>query len=218
MPRTNPERRRALTDAAIALLVDEGVHGVSHRAVERAAGFPAGTAANYFPRREELLVATAHRVVELHLADARAATEASVAAAPVGLDKLDQRGGLDQPGGLDPRADTLERMTDLLAASLLDAATRHRDRYLAIAELQLEARRRPALAAALAALATQASDLTATMHADTGLDVDPAAVPTLVLLYGGALLTLVTGAAPADAATTHRLARAMVHGALAPDP
>lgn len=207
MPRTNPERRRALTDAAVALLVDAGVHGLSHRSVERAAGLPAGTAANYFRGREELLVATAERIVELHLADARAATEASVAAEPLGAGR---------PAGEDGRAETLERMTDLLAASLLDAATRHRDRYLAIAELQLEARRRPALAAALAGLATQASDLTAAMHADTGLDVDPAAVPTLVLLYGGALLTLVTGAAPVDAATTRRLARAMVHGTLAP--
>jgi len=205
VPRTNPERRRALTDAGIALLVDAGVHGLSHRAVERAAGLPAGTAANYFPGREDLLVATAERIVELHLADARAATEASVAAEPAG----------PAVGG----GELLDRMTDLLAASLLDAATAHRDRYLAIAELQLEARRRPALAAALAGLATQASDLTAAMHADTGLDIDPAAVPTLVLLYGGALLTLVTGAAPADAATTRHLARAIVHGSLAPpDP
>ncbi|MEL7974592.1 TetR family transcriptional regulator [Isoptericola sp. F-RaC21] len=210
MPRTNPERRRALTDAAIALLVDAGVHGLSHRAVERAAGLPAGTAANYFPGREELLVATAQRVVDLHLADARAATESSVAAEPLGVHRHDERDERDA------RAEILERMTDLLAASLLDAATRHRDRYLAIAELQLEARRRPALAAALAGLATQASDLTAAMHADTGLDVDPAAVPTLVLLYGGTLLTLVTGAVPVDAATTHRLAHAMVHGSLAP--
>ncbi|MFE5294568.1 TetR/AcrR family transcriptional regulator [Isoptericola sp. NPDC056618] len=210
MPRTNPERRRALTDAAVALLVDAGVHGVSHRSVERAAGLPAGTAANYFRGREELLVATAERIVELHLADARAATEASVAAAPLGAGRAAHR---DETAA---RAETLERTTDLIAASLLDAATRHRDRYLAIAELQLEARRRPALAAALAGLATQASDLTAAMHADTGLDVDPAAVPTLILLYGGALLTLVTGAVPVDAATTRRLARAMVHGSLAP--
>ncbi len=208
VPRTNPERRRALTDAAIGLLVDAGVHGLSHRSVERAAGLPAGTAANYFRGREELLVATAERIVELHLADARAATVVSVADAPVHPDP-----GTDAAGRRD---ETLERMTDLLAASLLDAATRHRDRYLAIAELQLEARRRPALAQALAGLATQASDLTAAMHADTGLDVDPAAVPTLVLLYGGALLTLVTGAVPVDDATTRRLARAMVHGSLAP--
>ncbi|MFD6135515.1 TetR/AcrR family transcriptional regulator [Isoptericola sp. NPDC060257] len=210
MPRTNPERRRALTDAAVALLVDAGVHGVSHRSVERAAGLPAGTAANYFRGREELLVATAERIVELHLADARAATEASVAAALLGAGRAAHR---DETAA---RAETLERTTDLIAASLLDAATRHRDRYLAIAELQLEARRRPALAAALAGLATQASDLTAAMHADTGLDVDPAAVPTLILLYGGALLTLVTGAVPVDAATTRRLARAMVHGSLVP--
>ncbi|GAA1738600.1 TetR/AcrR family transcriptional regulator [Isoptericola hypogeus] len=208
MPRTNPERRRALTDAAIALLAEAGVHGLTHRSVERAAELPAGTAANYFSSREELLVAAAERIVERHLADARAATEASVAPARSAA----------TPGAATPGATTLDLMTDLLAASLLDAATRQRERYLAIAELQLEARRRPALAATMAGLATQASDLTALMHADNGLDVDPAAVPTLVVLYGGALLTLVTGSVPVDDATTRRLARAIVHGSLATPP
>lgn len=207
MPRTNPERRRELTDAAITLLADRGVHGLTHRSVERAAGLPAGTAANYFRSREELLVAAATRIVELHLADARHATEASVAPAPG-----------TGPAGDDTGATTVDLMTDLLAASLLDAATRQRERYLAIAELQLEARRRPALADAMSGLATRASDLTALMHADTGLDVDPAAVPTLVVLYGGALLTLVTGSVPVDEATTRSLARAMVHGTLGTHP
>ncbi|CAM3845691.1 TetR/AcrR family transcriptional regulator [Isoptericola cucumis] len=181
------------------MLADEGVHGLTHRSVERAAGLPPGTAANYFRSREALLVAAATRIVELHLADAREATERAV------------------PPAADARA-TLDLMTDLLAASLHDAATRQRERYLAIAELQLEARRRPALAAALSGLATQASELTALMHADTGLDVDPGAVPTLVVLYGGALLTLVTGSVPVDEATTRRLAGAIVHGALAAPP
>lgn len=207
MPRTNPERRRELTDAAISLLADQGVHGLTHRSAERTAGLPAGTAANYFRSREELLVAAARRIVELHLADARQATESSMPTAAG-----------SGPAGDRTAPTTLDLMTDLLGASLLDAATRHRERYLAIAELQLEARRRPALAAAMSGLATQASDLTALMHADTGLDVDPSAVPTLVVLYGGALLTLVAGSVPVDEATTRRLARAIVHGALATPP
>jgi AcrR family transcriptional regulator len=69
VPPINPARRRALTDAAIELLATSGTHGLTHRAAERAAGLPPGTASNYYRSREELLVATAERVAELHLAE-----------------------------------------------------------------------------------------------------------------------------------------------------
>jgi DNA-binding transcriptional regulator YbjK len=41
-----PARRAALADAAIGLLAAEGIHGLTHRAVEGAAGLPTGTAAS----------------------------------------------------------------------------------------------------------------------------------------------------------------------------
>ncbi|MFD1931130.1 TetR/AcrR family transcriptional regulator [Nonomuraea mangrovi] len=162
MPPTNPARRRALTDTAIRLLASSGVHGLTHRAVEKEADLPPGTASNYFRSREALLVAAAERIAELHHADTDRATE---------------------------RPATL---VDLLTESLLTAATTLRDRYLAIFELQLEAARRPALAAALAGLRDTASQLTAGHHDKLGLAIPREKIPALIALYGGALFTLVT--------------------------
>ncbi len=42
----NPERRRALVDAAIEVLADEGARGLTFRAVDARATVPAGPAAN----------------------------------------------------------------------------------------------------------------------------------------------------------------------------
>ncbi|MBP2703836.1 TetR family transcriptional regulator [Microbispora sp. RL4-1S] len=177
MPPTNPGRRRALTDAAIELLAVSGVHGLTHRAVEKAAGLPSGTASNYFRSREALLVAAAERVVELHHADMdRAAREHG----PVGT------------GTATAPADVAGHLTELLTASLLGAATVLRTRYLAIFELRLEAVRRPVLAAALAGLQDVSTRFTAGHHADLGLPVPPERIPALITLYGGALFTLVT--------------------------
>src|SRR5580698_8521514 len=61
-PPRNTRRRSALADAAIEVLGTAGIHKLSHRAVDERAGLPAGTAANYFPRRDDLLAAAArHR-------------------------------------------------------------------------------------------------------------------------------------------------------------
>jgi DNA-binding transcriptional regulator YbjK len=161
VPPVNFRRRAQLADAAVALLASSGVHGVTHRAVDRLAGLPEGTAANYFRSREALLVAAAERVIELHQRDMAAAAPGATA-------------------------------TELIADSLLTAATTHRDRYLAIFELRLESLRRPALAETLAGLAQEMVGFTAGHHAAMGLDIAPEAVPDLVALYGGALFTLVS--------------------------
>lgn len=180
MPQSNEPRRRALTDAAIALLAESGVHGVTHRAAEKAARLPPGTASNYFRSREALLIATAQRVGELHRADmdhaAREHTASTTETASV----------------TSSRAGTAEQLIDLLSSSLLEAATTYRTRYLAIFELRLEALRRPALASALADLVDHSVRFTAGHHADLGLFIPPDRIPSLVTLYGGALFTLVT--------------------------
>ncbi|WP_433437889.1 TetR/AcrR family transcriptional regulator [Nonomuraea sp. CA-141351] len=162
MPPTNPARRRALADAAIELLASSGVHGLTHRAVEKAADLPTGTASNYFRSREALLVAAAERIAELHHAGTDRATE--------------------QPATL----------VDLLTESLLTAATTLRNRYLAIFELRLEAARRPALASALAGLQDTALQVTAGHHDKLGLTIPREKIPALIALYGGALFTLVS--------------------------
>lgn len=166
MPPTNPDRRRALADTAIELLASSGVHGVTHRAVEREAGLPLGTASNYFRSREALLVAAAERIVELHHADTDRAT--------------------------DHAAERPATLADLLTESLLAAATTLRNRYLAIFELQLEATRRPVLASALASLQDTAAQSTAAQHDKLGLTTPRATIHTLITFYMSALFTLVT--------------------------
>ncbi|SCG53080.1 transcriptional regulator, TetR family [Micromonospora echinaurantiaca] len=202
MPPTNPARRQALTDGAIDLLAASGVHGVTHRAVENAAALPPGTASNYFPSREALLVATARRIVELHHAD---------------MDRTARHHHTDTATP-PTHASLADRLAALLTDALLTAATTLRTRYRAIYELQLEAVRRPALASALAGLQDSSIGLTADHHGALGLPIPAEAVPTLVTLYGGALFVLVT--TPVDLVNrqlVEPLARAIVRGAL-PDP
>jgi len=62
----NPERRTQILDAAIDILCDDGVGGLTHRQVDGRAGVPAGTTSNYFRTRQALLEATASRTVDLH--------------------------------------------------------------------------------------------------------------------------------------------------------
>ena len=63
---TNPERRNQILDAAIDILCDDGVGGLTHRQVDSRAELPAGTTSNYFRTRQALLEATAARTVDLH--------------------------------------------------------------------------------------------------------------------------------------------------------
>jgi DNA-binding transcriptional regulator YbjK len=62
----NPERRNQILDAAIDILCDDGVGGLTHRQVDTRADLPAGTTSNYFRTRQALLDATAARTVDLH--------------------------------------------------------------------------------------------------------------------------------------------------------
>jgi DNA-binding transcriptional regulator YbjK len=62
----NPERRAQILDAAIDILVEVGIGGLTHRQVDDRAGVPAGTTSNYFRTRQALIEATAARTVDLH--------------------------------------------------------------------------------------------------------------------------------------------------------
>lgn len=191
MPARNPQRRLALTDAAIDILGASGIHELSHRAVDAAAGVPAGTASNYFRSRDELLEAVAGRVLDLHLADMEAARDAVT--------------------GTPDRA----QLAAMIGASLYDAATRGRRRFLAVYELTLEATRRPALEAAMARLATASLEAMVGYHRALGLQTSELQIQMLLTLFGGALLTLVT--VPPEAVTPQyaaALARSIVTGSL----
>ena len=54
-------RREKLLDAAITVLGESGIHALTHRAVDAAAGLPAGSASNHFRTRDALLDAVVER-------------------------------------------------------------------------------------------------------------------------------------------------------------
>lgn len=115
-------RARRIGDAAIAVLAGRGARGLTHRAVDQAAGLPPGTTSNYARTRAALLTLTLTRIAELDAADS-----------PPGLS------GLSGSALADGLARMLHRMiTDEEA----------RQRVLARFELAFEATRRPELRAA----------------------------------------------------------------------
>jgi AcrR family transcriptional regulator len=111
-------RARQAADAAIAVLADHGARGLTHRAVDQAAGLSPGTTSNYARTREALLTLTLTRIAELDLAEG-AATSGS---------------------GL---ADDVARMVHQW---IIEPG--RRQRFLARLELAFEATRRPELRAA----------------------------------------------------------------------
>jgi AcrR family transcriptional regulator len=54
-------RREKLLDAAISVLGERGTHGLTHRAVDTAAGVPVGSTSNHFRSRDALLNAVVER-------------------------------------------------------------------------------------------------------------------------------------------------------------
>ncbi len=67
------DRRTVLADAAIGVLADTGMRGLTHRAVDGAAGLPPGTTSAYFRTRQALLTALVRRLVARDQAELRKA-------------------------------------------------------------------------------------------------------------------------------------------------
>jgi len=165
---TPSARTRQIGDAAIAVLAEHGARGLTHRAVDQAAGLPPGTTSNYARTRAALLTLTLTRIDELDTAEAtggESVVDVTIDADVVrgadgvfgaGLDGLDgaggaQGGGVDRSGGpgLDG-ARVAEALADVLTMLLdrwiTDPGARRR--VLARFELALEATRRPEMRAA----------------------------------------------------------------------
>lgn len=155
MARTNPERRNALIDAAIEVLARDGARGLTFRAVDKEAGVPAGTASNYFPNRDELLLQTGHRYYERLQPSAET------------MDHL----------FTGPR--TRETIAELMRETV-GRITDFRTGYLALLELRLEAARRPELQAVLTERVRADIDFNVRNHLDAGL---PGDADSVLLLY-----------------------------------
>lgn len=121
----NEERRRALADAGVRILAREGARGLTHRAVDRDAAVPVGTASNYFRTRAELIRALVLRIGE------RLQPSAD-----------DLRLRAEQPAGPALFADYLR--------DLVRRLTQDRDVAMALFELRLESARRHEVAGLIA--------------------------------------------------------------------
>lgn len=120
-------RRAVIADAAISTIARNGMRGLTHRAVDRAAGLPEGSASYYFRTRQALLQATVERLAELTSADLQGSAAALDGMAPA-------------PPGRD-----LDALAAFAAAVVESWLTTGRERLLARYELALEATRRPEL-------------------------------------------------------------------------
>ncbi|MFJ3202600.1 TetR/AcrR family transcriptional regulator [Streptomyces sp. NPDC086989] len=70
------DRRTLLADAALDVLADEGIRGLTHRAVDRRAALPPGTTSAYFRTRAALLTGLVTRLVERDQAELHMMAEA----------------------------------------------------------------------------------------------------------------------------------------------
>ena len=139
-------RRAEIADAAISTLARDGMRGLTHRAVDRAAGLPEGSASYYFRTRQALLQATVERLAELDATD--------VLASP-GIPAL-------------PDQD-LDAFAAAAAAIVESWLTAGRERQLARYELALEATRRPELRHALVASGSAIRAVVASQFAAAGV-------------------------------------------------
>ena len=57
------DRRTAILDAALELVGTQGMRGLTHRAVDAAAGLPPGSTSNYFRTREALIFGIVERFI-----------------------------------------------------------------------------------------------------------------------------------------------------------
>lgn len=80
-----PDRRTELMDAALGVVANKGMKGLTHRAVDAAAGLPEGTTSNYFRSRAALVEAALDRLLQL---DAGLLREAGPAGPPPGIPEL----------------------------------------------------------------------------------------------------------------------------------
>ncbi|WP_107987373.1 TetR/AcrR family transcriptional regulator [Rhodococcus sp. OK519] len=118
----NDERRQALADAGLTVLANQGARGLTHRAVDREAGVPAGTTSNYFRSRDALVAGLVERIGE------RLTPDETVLA------------------GLSARKPSRELFADYLR-DIVRRLTENREVTVALFELRLESTRNPEVAA-----------------------------------------------------------------------
>lgn len=153
-------RREEITDAAISALAAQGMRGLTHRAVDNAAGLPQGSTSYYFRTRDALLHGVLDRMLELELA------------------QLDE-------SVLPERLVDLEEFTAAAAGLVSRWLDEEWERTLARYELALEATRRPALHRALVEARAAFQRIGERLLSEAGVPDPAARIRILVALLDG---------------------------------
>ncbi|MFD3564603.1 TetR/AcrR family transcriptional regulator [Streptomyces sp. NPDC058686] len=171
---TGAPRAEVIADAALDLLAERGMRGLTHRAVDEAAGLPQGSTSNYARTRLALLEATVRRL---------ALRESRVLAVD---EPPDPAGGIDS-------------LVDGMALALHRYLTNHPQLVICRYELALEATRRPKLRAFFDATGAQFHEpLTALLRAAGSRDPERHTL-SLVAWSEGIMFSCVAGAFHASA-------------------
>lgn len=156
-------RRRELLDAAVHVVADEGLRGLTHRAVDRRAGLPEGTCSAYFRTRQALQLAVTEYVAATLAADVDA----------LGAELLECAG---------------EARAVALTLALFERWLDERELILAKLELSLEAPRNPAVAEVLTASRTRLVGVVEGLLSRVGPESGNARAEALVASFDGLLV------------------------------
>jgi DNA-binding transcriptional regulator YbjK len=161
------DRRSEILDAALHVLAEHGMRGLTHRAVDAAAGIATGSTSYYFRSRSALVTGCVERLLEIDLA-----VEGAAAAA----------------------VDDVTGLVDVLVATGVALAVTERHRTLARYELSLAAVRDPELRARMVRAGdVLRARGAAALGALGAVDPDRAAEELMAVLDGLVLTALVRG-------------------------
>jgi DNA-binding transcriptional regulator YbjK len=157
-------RMELLLDAAVRVVAENGLRGLTHRAVDRQAGLPEGSCSAYLRTRDALVLAVTEYVAE------RAAGHVRELADELGTRSLED----DRAGEAVTRA----------ILSWID----EREFLVARLELTIQASRDPALATSIDSLRRDLVDVVAELLSTRGKPHGAAAAETLVASFDGVLI------------------------------
>lgn len=165
MPNTN--REDLLADAGLAVLAEQGMRGLTHRAIDHASELPEGSCSNYFRTRDQLILALGRRIYVRLTPD---------------NDYLASRSA---------NAPTRQHWVRLMT-ELLERARAQPELHLALLELRLEATRRPDLVGPLSAVVAASLNADMTFHESAGLPGGRQEIVLMHLAIGGLITEILT--------------------------
>jgi DNA-binding transcriptional regulator YbjK len=184
---TRSERMELMLGAALHVIAEQGLRGLTHRAVDRAAGLPEGSCSAYLRTREALVLAVTEYVAE-HVAGHVRELAEELAGRP-----------LDDDRAVETVTRAILRWVD------------EREVLVARLELTIQASRDPALAKTLGTLRKDLVDVVGSVLTARGKPHGAAAAETLVSSFDGVLI----GALPRPASQRRAFVRRSIEALMA---